>query len=212
MKNLKKNVQSLDIISLLSTAAALIVALFTIVFDNKRINTENTILMILLVSLATTVLTAYILLIIRRINPKHYIYISYARADKELAKDIKDVLDDQLNKLSKYRFEVLTADSIPYGANMNSTLQEYISKSNNVIVIVSEKYIMSHWCNTEFVKIEEEGKKIIPIVTDSYNDLSNLPKDISNIKALSLKDCSTREELERRLKILAKDLIRAQNN
>ena len=83
MKNLKENIRSLDIISLLSAAAALIVGLFTIVFDNKRINTENTILMILLVSLATTVLTGYILLIIRRINPKQYIYISYTRADKD---------------------------------------------------------------------------------------------------------------------------------
>ncbi len=208
MKNLKENIRSLDIISLLSAAAALIVGLFTIVFDNKRINTENTILMILLVSLATTVLTGYILLIIRRINPKQYIYISYTRADKELAEEIKDILENQLNKMSKYRFEVLTADSIPFGANMNSTLQEYISESNTVIVIVSEKYIMSDWCKTEFVKIVEEGKKCIPIVTDSYNDLSNLPKDISNIKALSLIDCSTREELERRLKTLSKDLIK----
>lgn len=208
--NRSKIFSNIQIISLLTTAVTLIVALFTIVFDNKKINTENTFLMILLVSFSFAIMLAYILLIIKRINPKQYIYISYARADKEIAETIKDVLDAQLRKMSKYRFEILTADSIPYGADMSNTLQEYISKSNTVIVIVSENYILSQWCNTEFVEVLEMGKKLIPIVTDSYEDLSDLPKDISNIKALSIKECSSPEELESRLKLLAKDLVRAQ--
>ena len=208
--NRSKVFPDIQIVLLLTTAVSLIIALFTIVFDNKSMNTENTFLMILFASFSVAITLAYILLIIKRINPKQYIYISYTRADKEIAETVKDVLDSQLRKMSKYRFEILTADSIPYGADMNNTLQEYISKSNTVIVIVSENYIMSQWCNTEFFEVLEMGKRLIPIVTDSYNNLSDLPKDISNIKALSIKDCSSREELERRLKLLAKDIVRAQ--
>lgn len=33
------------------------------------------------------------------------------------------------------------------------------------------------------------NKKIIPIVMESFEDLSQLPRDISNIKGLSFSEC-----------------------
>ena len=110
--------------------------------------------------------------------------------------------------MSKYRFEILTADTIPYGSDMRKTMQEYLQKANIMIVIVSKSYIESKWCNEEFVEISGMNKKIIPIVIDRYEYLSQLPKDISNIKALFIRESKLNEELEHQIELLAKDLVR----
>ena len=91
---------------------------------------------------------------------------------------------------------------------MSATMQKYIEKSDIVIVLVSENYITSEWCYNEFLSIANLNKRIIPIVLNSYSDLSRLPKDISNIKALSLSDCTSDKDFEEQLLRLAKDLIR----
>lgn len=83
-----------------------------------------------------------------------------------------------------------------------------IRKSEIVIIIISPDYIQSEWCKKEFSIISESGKKIIPIITDSFHDLSLLPKDLSNIKALSLRNCTSGNELNKKISILAKDLIK----
>lgn len=219
MKNEKsryRNISYAQIISLLTTAISLIVAIFVILFDNKRINIISSedipFALMLLVSLSVPIIFAYMILILRRINPKQYIYFSYARADKEIVDTVKETLEAQLSAMSKYRFEILTADSIPYGADIKNTLQEYKSKANVVVVIISRNYTLSDWCATELIEVLEMGKRIIPIITDSYEELSELPRDIRNIKALSIKGNLSQEELKRSLKMLAKDLVRAQSN
>ncbi len=203
-----KNNKNLQIISLFATALSLIMALFTLVFDSNRFNTDN-ILIISLLSICTVMISLmYILLIARRVNPKQYIYISYTSADKETAQLITSTLEGELNKFSKYHYEILSADSIPYGSDIHKTVEEYLEKSTIIIVVVSENYLISSWCRSEFISTSKLNKKIIPIVVDSYQHLSELPKDISNIKALSLRECSSTDEFKRHITSLAKELVR----
>ncbi len=203
-----KHHNEIQILSLFIAALSLIVGLFIILHDVNYFNNENMFLIAILSIFAGFVVTTYILSFIKRVNPKQYIYISYAGADKETANQVAVTLDKELEKISKYRFEILTADAIPYGADMRTTMHEFLAKANIVIVIVSENYIMSEWCNEEFLELFRMDKKIIPIVTQSYTHLSRLPKDISNIKALLVKDCESDEDFRSQLILLAKDLVR----
>ncbi|MGE9949482.1 toll/interleukin-1 receptor domain-containing protein [Coprococcus catus] len=203
--NFNKN--NFQIITLLIAALSLIVTIFSVV-DNTRLFLDNEIILAFATALVASLSATYVLSIIRRINPKQYIYISYTGQDKDTALLVSQILSEQFKRLSKYRFEIITVDSIPFGEDMSATMQKYIEKSDIVIVLVSENYITSEWCYNEFLSIANLNKRIIPIVLNSYSDLSRLPKDISNIKALSLSDCTSDKDFEEQLLRLAKDLIR----
>lgn len=205
---MKFNKNTNQIIALFATALSLILALFTIVFDANRFDTNN-IYFLVLISLGTGIIMfAYVLLIVKRINPKQYIYISFADADKDLAKLIETKLEEQLNNKSKYRFEFLTPEKIPYGSNISDTVKEYLDRSNIVIAIVSKDYIESSYRNKEFSEILSMNKKIIPVVIDSYESIEKLPKDVRNIKSLLLDNRENTEDLDFKLSCLAKDLVR----
>lgn len=203
-----KNNKNLQIITLFATALSLIIALFTLVFDSNRFNTDNILIVSVLLICTVAISLMYILLIARRVNPKQYIYISYTSADEETVHLVTSVLEEELNKFSKYHYEILSADNVPYGSDMHKTVEEYLEKSAIVIVVVSENYVTSSWCHSEFITFSKQNKKIIPIVVDSYEHLSELPKDISNIKALSLRECSSTDEFKRHITTLAKELVK----
>lgn len=205
---MKFNKNNLQIISLLLAVFAILATIFSLMDDTKLLYTDNESILILATVLIAILSVSYTFIIIRRVNPKQYIYISYTGQDKETALLIAQTLSKQFEQLSKYRFEIITADSIPFGEDMSATMQEYIKKSNIVILLVSESYIENKWCSNEFMSMINMNKKIIPIVMNSYGDLSRLPKDISNIKALSLSDCTSDKDFEDQLLRLAKDLVR----
>lgn len=204
---MKFNKNSFEIITLWIVTISLIATIFSVV-DNTRLFLDNEIILTLATALVASFFATDVLLIIRRINPKQYIYISYTGQDEDTALLVSRILSEQFKRLSKYRFEIITVDSISFGEDMPATMQKYIEKSDIVIVLVSEDYIKSEWCYNEFLSIANMNKRIIPIVLNSYNDLSRLPKDISNIKALSLCDCTSDKDFEEQLLRLAKDLIR----
>lgn len=99
-------------------------------------------------------------------------------------------------------------DCIPFGNDMYITMQENMLKSDIVIIIVSSAYLQGEWCLKEFATILKEGKRIIPIVTESFSDLAKLPENISNIKALSLINCESEESFSKIMLVLAEDLIK----
>lgn len=193
---------------LLTCVIALMSAMLSILTENSLFKYDDSVALLLAITLVALTGTIYSVLIIKRINPKKYIYLSYSNKDKKIAEKISLILSEQFKKLSKYRFEIVTEDSIPFGNDMRITMQENLSKSDIVIIIVSPAYLQSNWCLKEFVTISSEDKRIIPIVTDSFLDLAKLPKDISNIKALSLKDCVSEESFANAILALAKDLIK----
>lgn len=205
---MKFNKNNIQIFTLLISALALMLTMLSILTQNSLFEYDNTFVLSLATALVTSTVISYTLLIIKRVNPKKYIYLSYTGQDKEIAVKIISVLNEQFQKLSKYRFEILTADSIPFGNDMYVTMQENRAKSEIVIVIVSPSYLQSEWCLNEFATISKDNKRIIPIVTEAFSDLAELPKDISNIKALSLINCKSEEDFSKAMSTLAKDLIK----
>lgn len=205
---MKFNKNNIQIFSLLISALALMVTMLSILTQNSLLKYDNAFVLSLAIVLVTSTAFLYTLLIIKRVNPKKYIYLSYTGRDKEIAEKMILILNEQFKKLSKYRFEILTADSIPFGNDMYITMQENLAKSEIVIVIVSSSYLQSEWCINEFTTISKDNKRIIPVVTEAFSDLTELPKDISNIKALSLINCKSEEDFSETMSTLAKDLIK----
>lgn len=205
---MKFNKNNIQIFSLLISALALMVTMFSILTQNSLLKYDNAFVLSLAIVLVTSTAFLYTLLIIKRVNPKKYIYLSYTGRDKEIAEKMILILSEQFKKLSKYRFEILTADSIPFGNDMYITMQENLAKSEIVIVIVSPSYLQSEWCINEFTTISKDNKRIIPVVTEAFSDLAELPKNISNIKALSLINCKSEEDFSETMSTLAKDLIK----
>lgn len=205
---MKFNKNNFQVTILLISAISIIITIFSFITDSQLPYMGNELILSLAAGVAASLLVAYILLILRRINPKQYIYISYANQDKGMVDLISQTLTDQLERLSKYRFEIRTADSIPFGSDIYITMQKYINESDIIIVIVSESYIHSDWCLEEFKSIMDMSKKVIPIIMDSCDVLCRLPVNISNIKALSLCSCESEKNFETQLLRLAKDLIK----
>lgn len=205
---MKFNKNNIQIFSLLISALALMLTMLSILTQNSFLKYDNAFILSLAIVLVTSTAFSYTLLIIKRVNPKKYIYLSYTGRDKEIAEKMILILNEQFKKLSKYRFEILTADSIPFGNDMSITMQENLTKSEIVIVIVSHSYLESEWCINEFTTISKDNKRIIPVVTEAFSDLAKLPKDVSNIKALSLVNCKSEEDFSKTMSTLAKDLIK----
>lgn len=205
---MKFNKNIFQMVILVITAVSMIATILTI-FNDFDVFTkfDSNILLALISSMVVSVTVIYVTMIIQRVNPKKYIYVSFSSSDKEIADLIISTLENRFKTLSKYRFSLLTADSMPYGSEMSKTMQNYLTKADIVILVISSGYIESDWCNKEFNRIIQLHKKIIPIVTSSFNDLSKLPTNLSDIKALSLINCK-QSEMEERLTALAKDLIK----
>lgn len=84
--------------------------------------------------------------------------------------------------------------------------------SRTVPCPLSSSYLQKESCIKEFQDIFQKKLnsevKIIPIILDSFDNLSELPKNLSNIKSLSLIDCCSEEDFSQRITSLANDLIK----
>lgn len=205
MKFNKNNIENLILIT---SAVAIMVAMPGTLMDKENLQFDSNIVLILAMVLVTLTGTVYVMLIMKRVNPKKDIYVSYALRDKEMVINLLEGLEENFKKLSKYHYEIISADSISYGSDMRSAMRDNILKSELVIILVSPAYLQSEWCLKEFEEITNLNKHIIPIVTESFADLTKLPKDISNIKALSLRNCESQDDLDKAILKLARDLIK----
>lgn len=205
MKFNKNNIENLILII---SAVAIMIVMPGASSDKKNLQFDSSIVLILAIVLVIITAIIYVMLIVKRVNPKKNIYFSYALSDKEMAIKILEGLERQFKKLSKYHYEIIAADSISYGSDMQSAMRDNISKSELVIILVSPAYLQSEWCLKEFEEITNLNKHIIPIITESFADLKKLPNDISNIKALSLRNCKSQNDLDKAILKLARDLIK----
>ena len=207
----KKNIPILEIISAIVATVSLIIMVIprNVGIGNDELNFK---LIVLSVALLVVLVGVYAVFVFKRIAPSKYIYISYAYADKDIAERIISMLEKQFNELTKYRFEFLTADSVPLGSDMHLGMKNNISKAVIGIIIVSPSYLESSWCLDEFTAMQKDNMKIIPIVTRSFGDLSLLPVDMSYIMALRIPEDINDKEFQRQVAVLAKDLIRQRKN
>ena len=208
---MKKRKPDFEIITLIFAAISLVFSIIMVLNNKFVFRDQNELLLSAVVAIAGLVFVEYALIIYKKSNPKKYIYISYSENNREVAELVEDLLSRQLKRYSKYRFEFLSSDSISYGDNIKETTLENIKKSDFVLILVSSSYLSSDYCTSEFMMVYDLGKKIIPIVLDSVTNLSRLPKDISNIKALILSDYNSASDFEKQLLLLAKDFARVKN-
>lgn len=210
---MKFNKDSFQIALLFFSGIGIMLSMCSMLFEEGKYDFNNVeIILFMVIMLVVLVIAVYIILISIRINPKKYIYLSYSDNDKDFAEKISHILNQELKKLSKYRFEIITKLSISFGDDIDVSCREYITKSDSVILIVSNSFLQSEWCQKELDVAVDKKKRIIPIVVDSFDDLSKLPQNLSNIKALSLINCISDEDIINNIKTLAKDIIRRQRD
>lgn len=89
-------------------------------------------------------------------------------------------------KTSGEKIRVMDPHLIPLGESIEYTTKKYVSLSAISLIFVSKGYIEDKRCIAEFNIVIEKDNRVIPIVLDSMDDLSKLPKDLSDIQSLSL--------------------------
>ena len=207
-----KKVENVGLYVTIFALAVTVIGYLIIVLDGASDHTS-----IRYITAATTCIAViplvytYTLLILKRINPKKYVFFSYAKRDTELASTIRKELDEALNRNSRYRYEILIGDDIPLGIDMSTGIEELIGKSEIIIALVSKEYVLSERCLIEFKHFDFEKQKVIPIVKSDYRLLTELPVDISNIKGVSLGTNITSVDITDLVKTLSKDIIKNQD-
>lgn len=195
-------------VSFFSVLFIFVVGLYatTAVEDHFTIDEALTFAIYLLASLVFFVY--YILIILKRIRPIRNIYVSYSMNDSEIAYRIQTTLKKYLQKTLKSTFAFFSVESISFGSNMLETMKRNISQADIIIVLASDSYIGSEWCQTEFNSISFDKQKVIPIVIDSFDILQKLPNDLRDIKSLILRKEDSESEFEQKIAKLAYELIR----
>ena len=204
---MKFNKNNLQTIVLITASISIIVTMFTLVVNDEIFYDMNdSVPLALALAMITMISVLYVTLVFSRMNPKKYLFLSYCSKDAELAQCVKIILQEQLDKETRQRYELLTVDSISYGENINDTIQKYLNRSQTLIVVLSDNYFKDTNCQLEFQKILELDKKVIPILIDS-TDSAALPTKIQNVKLLSLNNLDD-QEFKKRVCSLAKDLAK----
>ena len=85
---MKFNKNNIQIFSLLISALALMLTMLSILTQNSLFKYDNAFVLSLAIVLVASTVFSYALLIIKRVNPKKYIYLSYTGRDKEIANKI----------------------------------------------------------------------------------------------------------------------------
>lgn len=210
---MKFNKNNLAIISLLVCAASLMATMISAFFAQSDINYKNnTELLIVATLLIGTTFCLYSLTIFNRVKPIKNIYVSYSFKDEEIAEKLISQLNDELTHLSKYRFNIISKKDVPYGEDLYKSISANVNKSDIYLIVVSSSYLQKESCRKEFEYIFQRQinfkAKIIPIILDSFDNLTQLSENLSNIKSLSLIECCTEEDFAQRITSLANDLIR----
>lgn len=212
---LKKNHNSLFVISLTISAVAVSGAMIAVFLPRSTFDLENSsIFLVLSLLLSLITLFSYIIMVFSRVKPTKNIFVSFSDKDRLYAERIKKELSEKFKTLSKYKYNIFTDEDIPYGVEINKYILSLIDKSSVFLIIVSTSYTESKNCRKELNYIvnkqaNNNDVNVIPIVLDSYGDLSELGYNLNNIKSLSLIDCMDSEgEFKKRINFLATDLIK----
>ncbi len=217
---MKFNKEHISIISLsISGIATMITMISIFFFEDKKVNTTDSIALSLLIILLFVTILIYSYSVIKRTKPIHHIYISFSNKDKQFATKIYSEININLSENIKYKFDVFFKEEIPFGENIDEIVERKISSSNIYLLLVTSNYIDDKNCKKEFMKIYNKyiNRKrdckvsIIPIVGD-YANLSLLPRDLSNIKSLMISDSNFDENFSVQIKKLTDDLIGRQKD
>lgn len=138
-----------------------------------------------------------VFLVFKAMKKKHTVYFSYSSKDRETVKKIRECIERYLRRNAVQSFTILTEDSISVGDNINETITSFIKRSERVVVFISKSYIESEFCQKELsLCMKGTSKNVIPVFLDIPDNISNLPEDLKNIKAVVLDESSIESEKE----------------
>lgn len=203
---MKNNYRS--IMALIISGISVVLAILILVFDySKLVNAhKETILIVISVPLISLLLTLYISLVFKRITPKINIFISYSTKDQNFESQFSAILESNLSKFSKRRYQLLSIDTIPYGENIADTICEYIIESDYAIILLSSNYTQSSLTLKELSIAYQSGIPLIPVLLSPQ--IENFPSELSNLKTLVINDINSTEDLNSQISLLAKDISR----
>lgn len=107
------------------------------------------------------------------------VFISYSRADRELA-------DQLVAALTRENLECLIdRRDIPYGEKWRAELELLIRRADAVVFLVSPRSVVSGWCRWELAQVAQLSKRLVPLVIEPVPN-EQLPAEIVEIQVLSL--------------------------
>lgn len=202
-----KDRNSAEIFMLIVSAVALVITMQRMMDGDSTVQQNSMTLSLAITLVGFTSIWQTLITIMRDLKKRScHVYVSYSHEDEKLVKRLLEVLERQLREYPRNHVKFVTDDSIPLGSDIESSVRENIEKSDTIIVVVSEAYSENDWCLREFEMIVSGKKKMIPIVTKSFEDLKKLPIDISNVKALLLSEGESEKEFSEAISMLAKNL------
>lgn len=208
-----KKSRFLGIVALICATTIIIISIFFMLFRDEIAfssylgdDFNYNILIGVVASVFGALLAAYSALLIRRISPKEYIYISYVATDKEISLKFSEELEYQLLDNPLRRYKVLTADDISFGDNISKSIDKFILNSNYIIVLLSTEYMQSSFAREELFKAELSGASLIPVLLTPPSTINPFPEKFMGLRALELYDLASSDDFEKQISRLAKDI------
>jgi TIR domain len=123
------------------------------------------------------------------------IFISHSSHDKWVARQISKLLEKENHTTFLDEKDIKTGDSI------DSSIQEHLKESDDILLLLSPASIKSHWVFIELGGAKALGKRVIPIL---FHVLANeIPNAISQLLARDI------NELDKYIQELATPSVRS---
>ncbi len=113
------------------------------------------------------------------------IFISHSSHDRERAIAVKACLEGAGH--TGVFLDVDAADGIVAGQNWEKTLYQKLRACRAVILLLSDRFLASHWCFAEMAIARKEGKVIFPVKIDPWSDDAQMPGVLALDQQLDLR-------------------------
>jgi hypothetical protein len=157
---------------------AIIASLVTIIWSSLSMSTDLDLLAIITGIISSGTGIAIWLLFKKLKRARSKIFISYAREDRAIALEIRNML---LN--NNFIVNIDTNEILP-GQRFDSTILKELESSSIFILILSKNRVSSGYVEYEFNRAINSSKQIIPVLVD--ND-AQIPELINNIQFADLR-------------------------
>jgi conflict system STAND superfamily ATPase/TIR domain-containing protein len=105
-------------------------------------------------------------------NPTSLLFLSYASEDAQLASDVKDYLETQIDGVTVF----MASTSIQRGEEWEKRLHMNLKESFAVVPIITPNWLQSRWCFGEWVAASVLGATILPFVEETVELRAELSK------------------------------------
>jgi TIR domain/AAA ATPase domain len=105
-------------------------------------------------------------------NPTSLLFLSYASEDAQLATDVKNYLETQIDGVTVF----MASTSIQRGEEWEKRLHMNLKESFAVVPIITPNWLQSRWCFGEWVAASVLGATILPFVEETVELRAELSK------------------------------------